>query len=124
MTAEENEALSRRGIEEVGNTGNLDLIDEVFAPDIVIHDPGSPGGETRGIEAAKQYRTMVRTAFPNLHLTIDDMMAERDRVMVRFTMRGTHRDVLHGIQPTGKRIVMTGIAIDRYVGGRKDWHHP
>ena len=118
MNTEENRALSRRGIEEAWNKGNLSIIDEVIVPDIVIHDLGNPAGEIRGREAVKAQRVLFRTAFPDLHLTIEDTIAERDKVMVRFTARGTHRGELLGMVPTGKQVVVSGIAIDRYADGK------
>src|SRR6266700_6723838 len=90
MNTEENKAISRRGIEEAWNKGNLSIIDEVIVPDIVIHDLGNPAGEIRGREAVKAQRVMFCTAFPDLHLTIEDTITEGDEVMVRFTARGTH----------------------------------
>ncbi len=118
MNTEENKAISRRGIEEAWNKGNLSIIDEVIVPDIVIHDLGNPAGEIRGREAVKAQRVMFCTAFPDLHLTIEDTIAEGDEVMVRFTARGTHLGELLGIAPTGKQVVVTGIAIDRYADGK------
>lgn len=118
MSTEENKALSRRGIEEAWNKGNLGIIDEVIVPDVVIHDLGNPAGEIRGREAVKAQRVLFRTAFPDLRLTIEDTIAEGDEVMVRFTARGTHRGELLGIAPTGKQVVVSGIAIDRYADGK------
>ncbi len=118
MNTEENKAISRRGIEEAWNKGNLSIIDEVIVPDIVIHDLGNPAGEIRGREAVKAQRVMFCTAFPDLHLTIEDTITEGDEVMVRFTARGTHLGELLGIAPTGKQVVVTGIAIDRYADGK------
>ena len=118
MSTEENKALSRRGIEEAWNKGNLGIIDEVIVPDVVIHDLGNPAGEIRGREAVKTQRVLFRTAFPDLRLTIEDTIAEGDEVMVRFTARGTHRGELLGIAPTGKQVVVSGIAIDRYADGK------
>ena len=116
MTVEENKAIVRRVFEEVWNTGNLALIDELYAADYVRHNappdrPGGPAGE-------KQHRALFRAAFPDLHITADDMVAEGDRVAVRYTWRGTHQGAELGIAPTGKQVTMSGIAIHRIVAGK------
>jgi predicted SnoaL-like aldol condensation-catalyzing enzyme len=82
MSTEENKALARRVLEEMFNKGNLDLADEVFAPDYVDHDPAMPE-DIRGPEGFKEYVSMFRTAFPDLHLEIEDQVAEGDKVVTR-----------------------------------------
>jgi steroid delta-isomerase-like uncharacterized protein len=118
MAPVENKAIYRRVIEEVWNKGNLSVMDELFAPDVVTHDPAGPGGEMRGREAARQFITANRAAFPDLRLTIEDQIAEGDKVVTRFTARGTHRGKLLGIAPTGKQVTTTAIIINRYTGGK------
>jgi steroid delta-isomerase-like uncharacterized protein len=98
---EENKAITRRFLEEIFAGGNLELVDELFAPNFVLHDPSVPQ-EVRGIEAMKQYITMYRTAYPDTHFTIEDQIAEGDRVVTRWTGQGTHQGELMGIPPTGK----------------------
>jgi len=113
---EANKALLQSYFEEVANKGNLDLIDEMVAPDYVGH---MPEGEAIGIEGAKQHIMVFRSAFPDLSFTYNDMIAEGDKVAVRYTVRGTHEGTLMGIiPPTGKQITMTGIAIFQIVGGK------
>ena len=116
MSVEENKAVVHRYIEEVWNAGNLDLIDEMFAPEYTNHSP-SPG-QTPGPEGLKQLITMFRDAAPDLHLTVEDMIGEGDEVVTRWTARGTHQGELLGIPPTGKQIAMTAIVIERFSGGR------
>ena len=90
MSAEENKAAVRREVEELYNhTGNLDVADEIFSPDYVSYEPTS--GETRGIEGARQFAATFREAFPDLQCTIDDMVAEGDKVVMRFRGSGTHQ---------------------------------
>jgi steroid delta-isomerase-like uncharacterized protein len=117
VSAEENKALARRLIEEMFNRGNLDAADEIFAPDHVNHDPGSPE-EIRGPEGFKSYVGVYRTAFPDLRITIEDQVAEGDKVVTRWTASGTHQGDLMGIAPTGRRATVTGITIDRISGGK------
>ena len=78
MSAEENNAVSRRADVELFNRGNLDVADEHFAPDFVFHDPAS-GEDWRGPENVKQYATMMRAASPDLRYTVEDQIAEVDK---------------------------------------------
>jgi steroid delta-isomerase-like uncharacterized protein len=113
---DENKAISRRADEELFNRGNLDVADELFAPAFVYHDPA--GGELRGPESVKGYAAMLRDAFPDLQQTIEEQMAEGDKVAYRWTARGTHEGELMGIAPTGKRVEFTGIAVARLANGK------
>ena len=98
MAAEENKAVVRREMEELFNhTGNLDTVEEIIAPDYVSYEPTS--GETRGIEGAKQFAATYREAFPDLENTIEDMVAEGDKVVVRFRARGTHQGETEAFGP-------------------------
>ena len=123
MSAEENKAVVRREIEEVFNhTGNLDAADEIYAPDYVGHEPTT--GEIRGVEAAKQYAALFRQAFPDVEATIEDQIAEGDKVVTRFTSRGTHQGETEDFgPPTGRRVEVTGITIERFSQGKivEDW---
>ena len=115
MSAEENKTLAHRILEEIFNGLNPNLIDELFAPGIVVHDPDK---ELRGLEQVKQGILRLRGAFPDLHYTAEDMIAESDKVVVRFTGRGTHRGEFRGVPPTDKEMTYTGIMILRFVDGR------
>ena len=115
MQAETNTTVASRWYEEVFNAGNVALIDELFAPDFVDHDPSNP---LPGLEGVRQLVSMYRGAFPNLRLTIEDEITEGDRVVTRFTGRGTHKGSLMGIPPTGKRVTITAIDILRFENGR------
>jgi steroid delta-isomerase-like uncharacterized protein len=120
--SEENKALVRRQEEELFGGGNLDVADEIYAPDYVGHDPSNPE-DVRGLEAAKQAASDYRQAFPDLRVTVEDLIAEGDRVAARLRFRGTHLGELNGIPPTGRRVDCTGIVISRIEEGKiaEDW---
>jgi steroid delta-isomerase-like uncharacterized protein len=113
--SEQNKQLVRRAIEEVYNRGNLDLVDELVSSNFVAY---SPSEEIRRPSGIKQYVTELRAAFPDLHMTIEDQVADGDRVVTRWTATGTHTGPFHGIPPTGKAGKITGIDIDRIVNGK------
>jgi steroid delta-isomerase-like uncharacterized protein len=115
---EENKAVVRREVEELYNhTGNLDAVEEIFSPDYVSHEPTS--GEVRGIEGARQFAATFREAFPDLQNTIEDMVAEGDKVVMRFWGSGTHEGETEAFgPPTGKRMEITGITIKRLSEGK------
>jgi steroid delta-isomerase-like uncharacterized protein len=118
MSAEENKAIARREMEELFNhTGNLDVADEIYAPDYVGHEPTS--GDTRGVEGAKQFAAAMRSAFPDLSCTIEDQVAEGEQVVTRWTGRGTHQGETEELgPPTGKRMEIAGISIERISEGK------
>ncbi|MCA1717233.1 MAG: ester cyclase [Actinobacteria bacterium] len=115
--SEENKALSRRSIEEVFNAGNLDVVDEIVDPDHVHHDPTMPE-EGHGLEHFKQFASMYRSAFPDVHIEIEDQIAEGDKVVSRWVAKGTHQGDLMGIAPTGNRVEAAGMTIDRIAEGK------
>ncbi|HEX6710702.1 MAG TPA: ester cyclase [Rubrobacter sp.] len=117
MSAEENKAVVRRFLDEVFGGGNLELVDEIFAPDYVLHDPAIPG-EVSGTEGIKQYVSMYRGAYPDTHFTIEDQIAEGDHVVTRWKGQGTHRGELMGIPPTERLVTVTGVEVDRVSGGK------
>lgn len=116
MSLDENKAIVRRIIEEGWNKGDLDVIDELLAINFVDHN--IPPAPIPGIELFKQAIIGLRAAFPDGHTAIEDMIAEGDKVVVRWTARGTHRGALMGIPPTGKEITTMGIATYRIAGGK------
>jgi len=117
MSTEDNKATTRRFFGEVFNAGNLAVIDEIKSSTYVFHDPGFPD-PIRGPEGFKRYLMMFRTAFPNLHSTLEDLIAEGEQVTVRFTFTGTQQGGLMGIPPTGKPVRVTAILIARLVNGK------
>ena len=117
MSTEENKALARSVLEEMFNKGNLDVADELLAPDYVNHDAAMPE-DIHGPEGFKQYVGAYRSAFSDLHLEIEEQIAEGDLVATRWTGTGTHDGELAGIPPTGKRVTLPGMEIVRISGGK------
>jgi len=117
MSTEENKVLARRFVEEGFSTGNLALADEIVAPNFVNYDPGTPPLPS-GPEGYKQLVTAYRTAYSDLQLTVEDLLAEGDKVGVRWTARGTHTGQLGDIPPTGKQMMVTGISVLTIAGGK------
>jgi len=112
VSAEENKAIFRRYIEEVTNRGNLDLADEIFDR-YLAHQPDGSTLE-RGPEDVKRFQREFRAAFSGLHATIEEQIAEGDKVMTRWRMRGTHQGEFRGMAPTGKEMELNGIGIFRF----------
>jgi steroid delta-isomerase-like uncharacterized protein len=112
-----NADMSRRTMEEGFGKGNLAVVDELCAEGFINHDPAD-GGDYTGREGAKAQIQVFRTAFPDLNMTIDDIIESGDEVAVRWTARGTHRGDLMGLAPTGVQVTTTGISIDRFEDGK------
>jgi steroid delta-isomerase-like uncharacterized protein len=113
MTTEQNKALFRQFIDEVFNQGNMSAVDELVAPDFVEHEELPPGIPTDR-KGVKQLTLMLRSAFPDFKATIEDMLAEGDKVVVRMTWRGTHKGEFMGIPATGKSVSIGVIDIVRF----------
>ncbi|HKZ86060.1 MAG TPA: ester cyclase [Anaerolineae bacterium] len=119
MSTEENKAFARRAYDAFNQglrTGNLAALDEVIAGNMVDHNPAP--GQGPGLEGAKQVFTQFFAAFPDLQFTVEDMIAEGDKVASRITARGTHKGDFQGIPATGKQVMQTGIDILRIAGGK------
>lgn len=112
MSLEENKAIVRSWIEAF-NKRNLALLDELHAPDFVYHTR-----QQQGLESIKQSYTMFYKGFPDVHATIEDVIAEGDKVWIRATVTGTHTGEYRGLAPTGKKITLTGVDIRRIVDGK------
>ncbi len=112
MSLEKNKAIVRRFIEE-WNKRNFAALDELIAADYF-----DPSLQVRGLEAYKQLLTMLLKGFPDWHETIEDIIAEGDKVWVRYTATGTHTGEYRGLAPTGKRVTETGVLIWRIVDGK------
>jgi steroid delta-isomerase-like uncharacterized protein len=118
MVTEENKALARRAWEAVDNP---DLIDEVYASDVVWHEPDR---DIYGTEEAKQFVSLYKRAFPDMNITVEDQIAEGDKVVTRVTLRGTHQGETEEFgAPTGRQIEGKGVTISRIEGGKivEDW---
>jgi steroid delta-isomerase-like uncharacterized protein len=118
MLSETNKTVSRRFFDEVFGKGKLAVADELIVKDHINSGPGTPPELTPGLEGTKQLVTMYRNAFPDLRFTIDDQIAEGDKVVTRWTAHGTHRGELVGIPATGKSATVTGIVVDRLANGK------
>lgn len=119
----QNEAIVRRVVEEVWNAGNLGVLDELYAADYVDH--AAEPGQAQGVAGVEQSVTMFRTAFPDMGLTINDLVAEGDTVVTRFTASGTHQAEFAGIPPTGNTVEVSGIIISRIADGKivEEWEN-
>jgi steroid delta-isomerase-like uncharacterized protein len=115
MSTEENKTIVRR-FEELFNEKQVDRADEFVAPDYIDH--GALPGQAPGLDGAKQKWAMYIAAIPDLRVPIEDMVAEGDKVVVRWTAEGTQRGELLGIPPAGKRLRFSGISIYRLAEGK------
>jgi steroid delta-isomerase-like uncharacterized protein len=115
--SEHNKAIVRRLFAELWNTGKLSVADEIFAPNYQHHDSSTPDFGL-GPESEKRRATLYLTAFPDLHLTIEDVIAEGETVMTRWSCRGTHTGDLNGIAPTGKQVTISGVTVARVSNGK------
>jgi steroid delta-isomerase-like uncharacterized protein len=118
MLSETNKTVSRRFFEEVFGKGKLNVLDEIIAKDHVNSGPGTIPGLPNGPEGSKQFVTVYRNAFPDVHFTIDEQIAEGDKVVTRWTAQGTHQGELAGLPATGKSSTVTGISVNRIVNGK------
>jgi steroid delta-isomerase-like uncharacterized protein len=111
--AEAHRALVQQFVEEFWNSGHLTAADELMTREAVIHEPvaGTPAD-------LKTVATMIRSAFPDWHSTVEEMLVDGDRVVERWTARGTHRGEFQGIPPTGKRVAVPGVVFYRIADGK------
>ena len=115
-TAAENKATVQHLYEQLFNQGNLSVTDEVIAPDFINHN--APPGINRGPESMRQLITMLSTAFPDMHYTIEELVAEGDTVVIRVTVSGTHRGPFQGIPPTGRSFRQDQMHFIRFRDGK------
>ena len=108
MSAEENKAILRRAYDAI-NRNDLDALDELVASDVTDHDPAP--GQGPGLEGVKDYFSSLHAAFPDVHMDVEEMIAEGDKVVARVSVGGTHQGEFMGIAPTGNRVTITGIDI-------------
>lgn len=111
----ENRVIALRFVEEVFNQRNLDVLPEVLAPDVVAHLPGYE--PLRGYEAVRQWVATYLSAF-DTHLTVEDVVAEGDIVVLRFTLRATHKGEYLGVPATGRQVTSPEISFTRYGEGK------
>jgi steroid delta-isomerase-like uncharacterized protein len=118
MTTTDNETVVRQWMEawNGGLEGLVQAVDKLMAEEYVRHDPNTP--EIRGRDAQKQLVTMLLTAFDGMHLTVEDVFAQGDKVAGRLTWRATHNGELFGVPPTGKKVMVSMLEIYRLSGGK------
>lgn len=116
MLTHDNKAAYLRFVEEAFNEGRLDRLNEFVTPGFVAHD--GPPGVPSGPAAVEHVITMFRSAFPALHVTVDEMVAEGDLVCVRTTLRGTQRGALFGVPPTGRSVTLRTMEMVRMQDGQ------
>ena len=114
---EANKKASRRILEEIFGAGKYDLADELLQAKAIGHDPALPR-PVQGPEGLKESARAYRAAFPDLKLTVEDVVGDGDLVATRWSAHGTQKGELFGIAATGKEATVTGITIDRYSGGK------
>jgi len=115
MTRENNIAAQQRFGEAV-NSGDFRAFDDVVAPGAIDHDPGP--GQGPGPEGFRQFFTELRTAFPDLAVSVEHMVADDDNVAIAYTVTGTQRGPFMGHAPTNKRVQARGVQIGRFVDGK------
>lgn len=112
MSLEENKAIIRRLIEAY-NKHNVALLDDFMSPDFVDHNL-----QVQGLESYKQFETKFIKGFPDYHETIEDILAEGDKVWHHLKVTGTHTGEWRGLAPTGKKVTLTGVNFWRIVDGK------
>jgi steroid delta-isomerase-like uncharacterized protein len=107
---------------DVFEQGNIELLDELLAPDYVNRTPATPDLPT-GPEGVKGVVSMFRSAMPDLRVAVEDMIAEGDKVATRYTLEGTHEGELFGVPPTGRRLSIKSMTVERVSDGkiREHW---
>ncbi|HEX9988675.1 MAG TPA: ester cyclase [Chloroflexia bacterium] len=116
MSVEENKELVRRWVEAWNTNTNFEVVDQIFAADWKDRNP-IPGGP-QGIEGAMYFVTAFRSAFSDIHLSIDLMLSENDHVMFRWLADAVHSGPFMGMEPTGKQVNFSGITVHRVAGGK------
>lgn len=114
--SEQNKAIARKFFDELWGKGNLNIIDELFSSDHIDHN--APPGLPPGREGLKIFAEMYLNAFPGMKISVDDMIAEGDKVVTRWSAMGKHKGELLGVPATNKDVKVTGIGIDRISGGK------
>jgi predicted ester cyclase len=116
MTPQDNKTVYRRFIQEVFNEAKFDNLSDLLAPNYQIRD--APPGTPPGAEGVKQVVTMFHAGFPDMEITLDEVVVEGDTVASRSTLRGTHRGEIFGLKPTGRPVAMTTLTLVHIVDGK------
>ena len=119
MSAEENKKKVRRFMEEAFGQDKPQLLEDLLDPDFVRYDPYIEAGAVRGVQTVKENIVWFHNVFPDLTCTIEEQVAEGEKVVSRYTIRGTHQgEEFFGVPASGKRLEMRGIQIDCFEGGK------
>jgi steroid delta-isomerase-like uncharacterized protein len=121
--SEENKAIVRRAFEEVYTNRRPEAADEIYSADFIDHDPTAPDEMRRGREGVQQQAAMYAGAFPDVQMTVEDQLADGDRVATRWSARGTHEGELMGVPASGSAVTISGITIARVAEGQiqEEW---
>ena len=117
MSTGDNKNLARRFFEEVFNKQDQNTAVEIISPSFVTHHPAYPEG-IHGIEGVNQFLSLIHGGFPDLQYSVEDMIAEGDKVAVRWTFHGTHKGAFMGVPPSGRKVAVTGIDIFRITANK------
>ena len=109
----QNKANMRRIYEKIWNQGNFEVLDEIISPDYVGHLPTPPGAPS-GREGLRWLIQMYRTAFPDLHVQVEDQISEGEKVLTRITIQGTHQGQFMNVPPTNKKVTVTALVVTRF----------
>lgn len=120
--SEHNRTAIQRYFDLLFNQGRTELIDELLHPDYTNHSPGSPE-LPRGRDGVRIVVEALRRAFPDLHYTIEELVVADDAVAARTTLRGTHLGELFGMKPTGRKVCVGQMTIERFQDGKIIAHH-
>jgi len=119
MSTEQNKATARRWFSDIITQGRLDVADEIFAANHIIHDPhGPPAGWPNGPEGLKMVASVFGGGFDDWNIAIEDQIAEGDRVATRWAASATNTGPLQGMPPTGKAVRVTGVNVTRFAEGK------
>jgi steroid delta-isomerase-like uncharacterized protein len=124
--SDENKAIARGIMEQAWSNGDLSVVDKTVSIDCRLHDPAFPN-LTNGADGLKKHISACRNAFPDLRFTVDDVIAERDEVVIHWTTTGTHRAEFLGMAPTNRSATVSGTSIFRIQNGKvtenwSDWN--
>lgn len=115
--SEQRKQAVRRFFDQVLGEGDLAAVEELFSPDYIDHDPLDEE-DTEGHDGVRDDVSMYRSAFPDIKATVEDQLAEGDRVATRVTVRSTHEGEFQGVPPSGRKTEVTGVVIHRFADGR------
>jgi len=119
MATSQNQAVVAKWFFDIFSEGKLEVADQVFDPSYQSHDAGAPpGGWPRGPQGAKAVASTYRAGFPDLKYTVEDQVIQGDKIVTRWTARGTNTGSLMGAPPTGRSVMVTGMSIERLANGK------